>query len=290
MYKIIQKKKIWFAFAIILAAGAIFSLFSWKLNFGIDFTGGSLMEVDFKENRPLVTEVHDRLSDLNLGSLVAQPIGDTGMILRFQNTDADVHDKISEKLGTSSEELRFDSVGPSIGNELKRKTFYAVIFAIFAILIYIAWAFRKVSRPVESWKFGLASIIALGFNILVVVGVFSVLGRFWGVEINTPFIAALLTILGYTINDTIVVFDRIRENLPKSDEDFEGTVNSSLNQVLVRSVNTSITTALVLVAVLIFGGATIRDFVLAMLIGVLVGSWSSICLATPLLTLFEKKK
>lgn len=290
MYKIIQKKKIWFAIAIVLATGAIFSLVSWKLNFGIDFTGGSLMEVNFPSNRPSVSEVHDKLDDLNLGSLVAQPIGETGMILRFQNTDADIHDKVVERMGTSSEELRFDSVGPSIGNELKRKTFYAVILAIIAILIYIAWAFRKVSKPVESWKYGLASIIALGFNILVVIGVFSVLGKFWNVEINTPFIAALLTILGYTINDTIVVFDRIRESLPKSDDSFEGTINTSLNHVLVRSLNTSLTTALVLVAVLVFGGSTIRDFVLAMLIGVLVGSWSSICLASPLLTLFEKKR
>jgi preprotein translocase subunit SecF len=290
MYKIIQRKKIWFAFAIILAAGAIFSLFSWKLNFGIDFTGGSLMEVDFKESRPSVSEAYEKLADLDLGSLVAQPIGDSGMIFRFQNTSGDIHDQVVERLGTSTEELRFDSVGPSIGNELKRKTFYAVIFAIFAILIYIAWAFRKVSKPVESWKYGLASIIALGFNILVVLGFFSVLGKFAGVEINTPFIAALLTILGYTINDSIVVFDRVRENLPKSEEDFESTINTSLNQVLVRSVNTSLTTALVLVAVLIFGGATIRDFVMAMLVGVLVGAWSSIFLAAPLLTLFEKKK
>lgn len=288
--KIIQKKKIWFAIASILAVASIFSLLSWRLNFGIDFTGGSLMELDFKDSRPLVSEVQEKLADLNLGSLIAQPIGDTGMILRFQNTESDIHDKIISKFSTSTEELRFDSVGPSIGNELKRKTFYAIILAIIGILIYIAWAFKKVSRPIESWKYGVASIVALAFNILIVLGVFSYLGKFYGVEVNTPFIAALLTILGYTINDTIVVFDRIRENLPKSDDSFEGTINTSLNQVIVRSVNTSVTTALVLLAVLIFGGATIRDFVLAMLIGVLIGACSSIFLASPLLTLFEKKK
>ncbi len=291
MYKIIQKRKIWFTVAIILAAGAIFSLISWKLNFGIDFTGGSLLELSFSAERPSVSEMQDKLSDLNLGSLIVQPVGDSGMILKFQNTDIDVHDNVMQKVGTSTaEELRFDSVGPSIGNELKRKTFYAVILAIVAILIYIAWAFRKVSKPVESWKYGLASIVSLAFNVLIVLGFFAVLGRFWGVEIGTSFIAALLTILGYTINDTIVVFDRIRENLPKSSEDFEGTINTSLNQVIVRSINTSFTTALVLSAILVFGGSTIRDFVLAMLVGVVVGTWSSIFLASPLLLFLQSKK
>jgi preprotein translocase subunit SecF len=290
MLKIVQKKKIWFGVAIVLVAASLFALSSWHLKFGIDFTGGSLMELSFKGDRPPVAEVQDKLSDLNLGNLIAQPVGDDGMILRFQNTDADIHNKVIAKFSTSTEELRFDSVGPSVGNELKRKTFYALFIAIIGILAYIAWAFRKVSRPVESWKYGLASIVSLAFNIVVVLGVFAFLGKFKGIEINTPFIAALLTILGYTINDTIVVFDRIRENLPKSDDTFVGTINHSTNQTLVRSINTSMTVVLVLLATLIFGGATIRDFVLAMLIGVVVGTWSSICLASPMLTLFEKKK
>ncbi|MFA5248804.1 MAG: protein translocase subunit SecF [Patescibacteria group bacterium] len=290
MLKIIEKKKIWFSVAILLAAAAIFSLFAWNLKFGIDFTGGNLMELNFSENRPTVMEMQDKMSELNLGSLVVQPVGETGIIMRFQNSDAETHKKILEKVGSQAEELRFDSVGPTIGNELKRKTFYALFLAIIAILIYIAWAFRKVSKPVESWKYGLASVISLTFNIVVVLGVFAVLGKFAGMEINTPFVAALLTILGYTINDTIVVFDRVRENLPKSNLDFSGTVNLALNQTIVRSLNTSITTMLVLTAVLIFGGATIRDFVLAMLIGVAIGTWSSIFLASPLLLSFQSKK
>jgi preprotein translocase subunit SecF len=291
MLKIIQKRKIWFSIAIILSVASIASLFMWKLNLGIDFTGGSLMELSFaNNNRPGVTEIQDKLSDLNLGGFIAQPVGEDGMILRFQNTENDIHNKIKEKLGTSTEELRFDSVGPSIGNELKRKTFYALVLAIIGILIYIAVAFKKISKPVESWKYGLASVIALAFNLIVVLGAFSVLGKFMGVEINSAFIAALLTILGYTINDTIVVFDRVRDNLPKSDEDFENTVNASVNQSLVRSINTSVTVALVLVAILVFGGESIRDFVLAMTIGVLIGAWSSICLAAPILIVFQSKK
>jgi preprotein translocase subunit SecF len=289
--KIIQKRKIWFSIAIVLAVAAIASLAIWHLKFGIDFTGGSLQELSFNNsNRPSVTETQDKLADLNLGGLIVQPVGDNGMILRFQNTEPTIHKKVLEKLGTSSvEELRFDSIGPSIGSELKRKTFYAIVVSIIIILIYIAFAFRKVSRPVESWKFGLCSVIALGFNVLVVLGAFAVLGKFADMEINAPFIAALLTILGYTINDTIVVFDRVRENLPKSELDFEGTVNMSINQTLVRSINTSSTVILVLIAIFLFGGASIKDFTLAMAIGVFVGTWSSIFLASPLLLLFEKK-
>jgi preprotein translocase subunit SecF len=289
--KIIQKRKIWFSIAIILTIASIASLIVWHLKFGIDFTGGSLQELSFNSwNRPSVTETQDKLTDLNLGGLIVQPVGDQGMILRFQNTEPQIHREVLEKLGTSTvEELRFDSIGPSIGAELKKKTFYAVIVSIIIILIYIAFSFRKVSRPVESWKYGLCSVIALAFNVLVVLGAFSVLGKFAETEINAPFIAALLTILGYTINDTIVVFDRIRENLPKSEEDFEGTINASINQTLVRSVNTSATTLIVLVMILIFGGASIRDFALAVAIGVFVGAWSSIFLASPLLLLFEKK-
>jgi preprotein translocase subunit SecF len=287
--KIIQKRKIWFAIAVVLAASAIAALTVWHLKFGIDFTGGSLEELKFKDSRPSVTEVEDKLSGLNLGGLIVQPVGETGMILRFQNTENDVHKKVLEKLGSNAEELRFDSIGPSIGAELKKKTFYAIVVSIIIILIYIAFAFRKVSRPVESWKYGLCSVLALSFNIVVVLGVFAVLGKFFNTEINAPFIAALLTILGYTINDTIVVFDRVRENLPRSEDNFEGTVNTSINQTLVRSINTSCTVILVLIAIYLFGGASIRDFTLAMAIGVFVGTWSSIFLASPLLLLFEKK-
>jgi preprotein translocase subunit SecF len=288
--KIIQKRNIWFAIAIVLAVASIAALFIWHLKFGIDFTGGSLQELSFNSNRPSVTDVEDKLSSLNLGGLIVQPVGDQNMILRFQSTENEVHTKVLQKLGTSSvEELRFDSVGPSIGSELKRKTFYAIVISIIIILIYIGFAFRKVSRPVESWKYGLCSVMALAFNILVVLGTFSILGRYADMEINAPFIAALLTILGYTINDTIVVFDRVRENLPKSELDFEGTVNMSINQTLVRSINTSSTVILVLIAIFLFGGASIKDFTLAMAIGVFVGTWSSIFLASPLLLLFEKK-
>lgn len=288
MYQIIQKRKIWFYLSGCLIVLAIIFLSIWGLNLGIDFTGGSLLEVNFQNERPAVTDVQDKLSDLNLSSLVVQPVGEQGMILRFREISEETHQEILAVL-SEVEELRFDSVGPSIGKELKKKSLYAAFFVLAAIILYIAWAFRKVSKPVASWKYGLCAIVALFHDVLIVLGVFAVLGEFLNMEINTAFIAAILTVLGYSVNDTIVVFDRIRENLPKSEEDFEGTINTSINQTITRSINTSATTLLVLVSILLFGGSTIRDFVLALSVGVFIGTYSSIFLASPLLVLFEKK-
>ncbi len=308
MYKIIQRRKIWLSISTILVVASIVVLILWGLNFGIDFTGGSLLEVKFSGDRPSVTEIQDATNNLELGSLLVQPVGEQGMILRFQDITEDKHQDVMTALNklandgltkeassteeilnlNTVEELRYDSVGPSIGEELKRKSVYAIIAVLIFIVLYIALVFRKVSKPVSSWKYGITAIIALFHDILITLGVFSVLGYFYGVEINTPFVAAILTVLGYSVNDTIVVFDRIRENLPKSEEDFENTINTSVNETLTRSLNTSLTTLLVLVSILVFGGDTIKDFVLALSIGVFVGTYSSIFLASPLLVVWEK--
>ena len=322
MYKIIQKRKIWLLLSSVVVGIAIVAIIAWGLNLGIDFTGGSLLEVKFLENRPTVNEVQEKLADLELGSLIVQPVGEDGIILRFQDTSEEKHQEVLTVLnaltpsprveaGNSSptsvvagegsyesevvemveiEELRFDSVGPSIGQELKRKSIYAIVAVLVAIVLYIAWAFRKVSKPIASWKYGLTAVITLFHDVMIVVGVFAVLGRFADIEINTAFVAAILTVLGYSVNDTIVVFDRVRENLPRSDEDFEGTVNASVNQTLKRSINTSITTLLVLLSIFFFGGSSIRDFVLALSIGVFIGTYSSIFLASPVLVVWEKLK
>jgi len=186
------------------------------------------------------------------------------------------------------EELHFETIGPSIGQELKRKAAYAIVICLIVIISYIAWSFRRVSKPVASWKYGVASVIALFHDIILVVGVFAVLGKYWGIEIDSSFIAALLTVLGYSINDTIVVLDRVRENLPRSSEDFLGTVNTSINQTLARSVNTTLTTVLALLALLFFGGETVRYFILALTIGIASGAYSSIFIAAPILVIWEK--
>lgn len=288
MYNIIQKRKIWYTLSSTLVVFSIVSLLLWGLKFGIDFTGGSLLELKFSSSRPTVIEVKDKLSGLGLDSLVVQIVGEENMILRFQNTEEAKHQEIMEILA-GAEELRFDSVGPSIGAELKSKTFWACIMVIIAIIIYVAWAFRKISKPVASWKYGLSAVIALFHDVLIVLGAFAIMGKFLNVEINTPFIAAILTVLGYSVNDTIVVFDRIRERLPKSEEGFEETINTSVNQTITRSINTSFTTLLTLLTILIFGGESIRDFALALAIGVTIGTYSSILLASPFLIFLKNK-
>lgn len=290
MYQVIQKRKIWLTVSGLMVGLSVAALAVLGLNFGIDFTGGSLLEVKFLNERPAASEAQKALGDLDLGSLIVQPAGDDGMIFRFQDTTEEKHQQVLTALNLLSavEELRYDSVGPSIGQELKTKSLYAVVIVIIAIILYIAWSFRKVSKPVASWKYGLAANIALFHDVMIVLGVFAVLGKFAGVEINTPFVAAILTVLGYSVNDTIVVFDRVRENLPKSDEDFENTVNISVNQTISRSINTALTTLLVLLSIFFFGGSTIRDFALALSIGVFVGTYSSIFLASPILVIWEK--
>ncbi len=297
MRRIIQKRKIWLTISGIFVALAIVSLFAWGLKFGIDFTGGSLLEVKFLNTQPSVSDIRDILKDVGLSSLTIQPTENNSVILRFQENSEEKHQALLSKLNDlaannngTAEEVRFDSIGPSIGKELKSKSFNSIIIVLVIIIAYIAFAFRKVSKPVASWKYGLAAIIALAHDILITLGIFSVLGKFWGVEINTSFVAAILTVLGYSINDTIVVFDRIRENLPRSEEDFEGTVNRSINQTLARSINTSLTVLLVLLCIVFWGGSTIRDFSIALSIGVFVGTYSSIFVASPLVVIWEKFK
>lgn len=296
-YQIIKKRNIWLTISGALFIIAIVALVLWKLKLGIDFTGGSLLEVKFFPNRPEITQVEKSLADLNLGSLLVQPVGDKNMLFRFQNTTEEKHQEalgklreIAQKDKGQVEEIIFNSVGPSIGQELKSKSVAAIFWVFIAIVIYISIAFRKISKPIASWKYGLSALVAMFHDVIITLGVFSILGEFYGVEINTPFVAAVLTVLGYSIHDTIVVFDRVRENLPKSDLDFEGTVNMSLNQTLVRSLNTSLTVIIALLAILIFGGASIRTFALALTIGIFIGTYSSIFVASPLLVIWEKIK
>jgi len=296
-FKIIQKRNVWLGISAALFVVFVVALFVWGLKYGIDFTGGSLLEVKFMDARPSVSQVETGLADLKLSSLIIQPVGEQDMMLKFQETKEETHQAILSKLNELAkkdnqnnliEEQRFESVGPSIGAELKIKSLWAIFFALIAMLSYITYAFRKVSKPVAAWKYGSAAIIAMFHDVVITMGVFAFLGHYYGIEINTAFVAAILTVLGYSVHDTIVVFDRLRENLPKSNEDFAGTVNTSLNQTIVRSLNTSLTVLLVLAAIIIFGGASIRTFVLALAIGIFIGTYSSIFVASPILVVWEK--
>jgi len=293
MIQVIKRRNIWFTIEIITVILSIIFLIMWGLRPGMDFTGGSLLEIKFSQNRPDVGTLKDNLKEVEgLGSdFVVQPVGNDKMIIRFQNTEESMHQALLTKLNENYQGVtqdRYESIGPSIGKELKTKAFYAVFVAVLGIIIYIAWAFRKVSWPVKSWKYGLCAIIALIHDILVVIGVFALLGHFMNVEIDLPFIAALLTILGYSVHDTIVVFDRIRENLGRVVKtSFEDIVNRSINETFARSINTTVATLLSLIAIYLFGGESIKFFALALIIGITSGTYSSIFIASPLLVVWE---
>lgn len=284
-----------------LVAASIAALSVWGLRLGIDFTGGSLMEVVFSGVRPAPEEIRAALETLGIGSVAAQPTGDNGLIMRFRDVDEATHQKILTELSRLQSpdfrftEKRFDAIGPVIGAELYRRSLTALALAVVAIVGYIAWAFRHISKPVASWKYGVAAVIALVHDIAIPAGAFAVLGRFSGIEIDILFITALLTVLGFSVHDTIVVFDRIRENLRimKRPEPYVETVNRSISQTLARSLFTSLTVLLVLAAVFFFGGASTRHFTLALIIGIIAGTYSSIFVASPLLiiwhSLTEKK-
>jgi len=295
IYQIIQKRKIFLSISGLLIAISIFALATWGLNFGVDFSGGSLLEAEFTNYQPTITEIQDSLREININNLVIQPTEDNTYILRFKETTEETHQSVLNQLeslaanheGASFTQLRLDLVGPSIGKELKSKSFNASVIVLIMIIVYISLAFRRVSKPIASWKYGVAAIIALVHDVIITLGAFSFLGHFFYIEINTPFIAAILTVLGYSVSDTIVVFDRIRDNLPKSHEDFENTINTSINQTIFRSLSTSFSSMLALSAILIFGGSTIKDFALALLIGIFVGTYSSIFIASPALVVWH---
>lgn len=246
------------------------------------------MEVKFVGTMPANDEIVGTLKDLNLSSLTIQASGDNSALIRYASEDDKTNDAawnaLKEKYPDASQ-LRVNFINSTVSKELKSNSLRAIFLAIAMIMAYIAWAFRKVSRPVESWKYGLGAVVALAHDVLITAGVFSVLGHFFGIEVGIPFIAALLTILGFSVHDTIVVYDRTRENLLRSSSkvEFPDIVNKSLNETLVRSINTSLTVIITLLAIYIFGGASIKYFALALLVGITFGTYSSIFIASALL-------
>lgn len=294
--KIIQKRKYAYVFSIAVTTLSMVALAVWGLKFGIDFKGGTLMEVQFMvEPAPESKQVLEALEPIGLQSLTVQPTDNNAILLRYLSSDENANDQVIEKLkgiDQDVKQLRTNFIGGSVSGQMKKNAIMGVILASVGIALYIAWAFRRVAYPVTSWEYGIGAVIALGHDILVTIGAFAVLGHFYGIEVGVPFIAALLTILGYSVNDTIVVYDRVRENLLREHGkvDFEETVNRSLNQTLGRSVNTSMTVIITLIAITLFGGESIRYFSLAILIGVGFGTYSSIYVASALLVTRYKMK
>lgn len=284
----IKYRKFYFVLSGFLVLGSLVSIFVFGLRPGIEFTGGSILELEYQDSRPSNQEIKEKLAELNLGEIYVQPTGEKGVILRMKEISEETHQQILEKLA-AAKELRFESLGPVVGQELKEKTKIAVFASLLAIVLYIAFVFKKASRPIASWQYGIASLLALFHDVLIPLGTLSLLGNFYGVQITIPVIVALLTVLGYSINNTVVVFDRIRENLLKRvGATYEETVNISLNQTLSRCLNTSFTTLFVLIAIFLLGGETLKFFALTLILGILAGTYSSIFLASPLLVSWLK--
>lgn len=289
---IIDNKNIFFTIAGILVAACVGLAVTFGLPLGIDFTGGSIIEVAYEGERPNIETAEESVAELGLSSFSVRPSGDDQFIIRTTFLEEAQRQELLAALeadtdGEVSEE-RFSSVGPVIGSELASKALTAIGIVIFGIIAFIAFAFRKVSKPVSSYKYGLVAIAALIHDILLPIGVFAVIASITGAQIDVLFVMALLTILGYSVNDTIVVMDRVRENLQLNEEyehgaSFDKVVGQSLEDTFVRSINTSLTTVIVLFSLYWIGGESTELFALMLLVGAVAGTYSSIFLASPLL-------
>ncbi|NCT00012.1 protein translocase subunit SecF [Candidatus Parcubacteria bacterium] len=295
---VIKHRKIFYGISIAMVAISLFAIFNWGIKFGIDFAGGSILEVEYTETKTQKEIVIDDINSLGLEKeFSVRETGEAGYIIRSTTLTDTEKNQIISAIGEQNpvEEIRFNTVGPTLGKELVSKGITAFMVIVISIILFVAYTFREVSKPVSSWKYGFVSILAFVHDVLVPVGLFAFLGQFYGIEVDTLFIVAILVVLGYSINDTIVVFDRIRDNLKKVKESerkdkFEKVVGKSLKQVYARSINTSITTLIALVAIFIWGGESTKWFSLALITGVIAGTYSSIFFASPMLVTLSKMK
>lgn len=288
---VIKNRVIFISISVLFVIGSLFLIATNGLRFGIEFKGGSLTEVAYIDARPSVSEINERVEKLSFGEFVVQPTETNGIFVKTRSLEESERAALISALSLNGQEKitqkAFTSIGPSVGKELQKKSAIALIVVSFATILFIAYAFRGVSKPVSSWKYGIIAIITLIHDVIVATGVFTLMGS----EVDTLFVVALLTILGLSVSDTIVVFDRVRENLTrKSSPDFKEVVGKSLNETYARSINTSLSTIIVLLALFFFGPESTKVFAMTLAAGMFFGSYSSVFLASPLLVLFEPKE
>lgn len=287
---IMKYKKIWFGISLLIIIPGIISIALWGLKLGIDFTGGSLMEISGTQESDKVVEI---VKKEGVQDPIIQKVSGSSLIIRSKELPEDKHRQVKKKLAEELKvtETRFETVGPTVSRDITQKAFLLIAAASALIVIFLAYSFRKVPKPVSSWQFGVTAIIALLHDVLVMLGVFSILGHFLNVEIDSMFVVAALTVIGFSVHDTIVVFDRIRENLIKrGSDDFEQLANDSVLETFSRSINTSFLTFLVLLTLYLLGGSTTQVFVLALLVGIATGTYSSIFNAAPMLVVWQNWK
>ncbi|MBL6966136.1 MAG: protein translocase subunit SecF [Anaerolineales bacterium] len=291
MIDIVKRRYVYFAISLVIILPGIVALILWGLPLAIDFTGGSFLEVQFAQTAPFSEDVSALYADLGFGDTRIQTSDDNVLIVRSKFLDNEARDQILGGLRAEFGEitvLRFDSVGPTVGKEVATRASGAVALAALGIMLYITYAFRGVSHAI---RYGVSAIIAMLHDVALVIGLAAIFGKFLGWEVDSLFLTALLTVIGFSVHDSIVVFDRIRENSSKYRRmPYETLVNQSIVQTLARSINTQLTVMLTLLALSIFGGETIRHFVITLLIGVFSGTYSSIFNAAPILVVWENKE
>ncbi len=291
---IVKYRKIFYTLSLVLLALSVFAIARYGLNLGTDFIGGTLLEVKYEEGRPELEELNSAVLDLELGSILIQPTGEQNYTLKLRNISETEKEALFEALTLGGKKAftqeRLSEVGPTLGKELRNKGVVAITLVVLLIILYIAFVFRQVSKHhVKSWKYGVAAIVALTHDIIISAGAMALLGHFSGAEADALFLTALLAILGLSVNDTIVVFDRIRENLHRHPTvKFEEVVGVSLRETYIRSINTTVVIIIVLVSLLIWGPASTYYFALILLIGMVAGTYSSIFIASNLLISWEK--
>lgn len=289
---IVGRRKLWYLISLAIIVPGTIALILWGLKPGIEFTGGSEIEVTGATNQ---SQLQATLETAGGHDITITTSGDSNLLARYSvesGADAEqVHQQIKAQITAAGmTETSYNQVGPSVSRDITRNAGLSVLLASLAIIAYIAFAFRKTPPPLKSWNFGVAAIIAVLHDALLVIGLFAILGHFFGVQVDSLFVTAVLTIIGFSVHDTIVVFDRIRENLRRYNGSFEEIVDRSITETMARSINTSLTVLIVLLAFFLFGGGSIHNFILALLIGILSGTYSSIFNAAPLLVSYNKHK
>ena len=294
MIDFIKNRKVFYIISGILIISSVFVISFWGLKWGVDFKGGSLWELSVPNSLTVKDKIADYLQGSSVGQTTVQVTGEGNLIFRFSSISEEKHQQLLQDLKRQFpdlEEKRFESIGPVIGKELTRKMVWAFLLVVLGILLYLSYSFSQSFHNIPSYKYSLLAILCLVHDTLIVVAVFAVLGRFLNWEVNSDFIVAILTVLGYSVHDTIVVYNKVRENLRLfSKEPLDVIINKSISQTLIRSINTSLTTIFPLIALFLMGPHSIKALVLAMVVGVIAGTYSSLALATSLLYDWNRRK
>jgi len=303
-FNFLKYKNIYFTISTSLVILSIISFVMYGLNFGIDFSQGAVLNVAFQDKAPQTSQIKDVIAQFTSQETTIRLIGDNSAEITFllnkkqqsitQEDRAKIENikaELNKEFKINPDKTYVEEVSSVVGSRVQQRTWEALLYTTIFIILFVWIAFKKVSRPVSSWMYGVAAVIALLHDVIIPVGIFSLLGHFYGIQFTLPIVTALLTVYGYSVMDTIVVFDRIRENLlRRSVASFEDAINKSLNEVAGRSLATSVTTLLPLFAIYFFGGESLKYFALALLLGITFGTYSSIFLASPLLLIWSKDK